>query len=96
MTKGTGCLLYIVTRIILLMQVDNIPGVRGVGKKTAVTLLKKFDCIDGIYENVDDVGKYRGLDSCICAPDTNQIGFDTRVSVYVSSFVISKYSGLRC
>lgn len=46
-------------------QVDNIPGVRGVGKKTAVTLLKKYDCIDGIYENVDDVGKYRRLDSCM-------------------------------
>jgi 5'-3' exonuclease len=45
--------------------VDNIPGVRGVGKKTAVTLLKKYDCIDGIYENVDDVGKDRGLDSCM-------------------------------
>lgn len=32
---------------------DNIPGVPGVGKKTAIELLKKYDSIEGIYENID-------------------------------------------
>ncbi|MBQ3008113.1 MAG: DNA polymerase I, partial [Oscillospiraceae bacterium] len=33
---------------------DNIPGVKGVGEKTAVSLLQKFGTLDGIYENIED------------------------------------------
>jgi len=33
---------------------DNIPGVPGVGPKTATELLLKFGTLDGIYENLDD------------------------------------------
>lgn len=33
---------------------DNIPGVAGVGPKTAGELLKKFGSLDGVYENVED------------------------------------------
>lgn len=36
---------------------DNIPGVRGIGPKTAVTLLQKFDNLDGIYENIESCTK---------------------------------------
>jgi len=31
---------------------DNIPGVKGIGPKTAVPLLKEFKTIEGIYENI--------------------------------------------
>ena len=31
---------------------DNIPGVPGIGEKTAVQLLQQFDTLDGIYENL--------------------------------------------
>jgi len=34
---------------------DNIPGVKGVGEKTAVSLLEKFDTLDNIYANLDKV-----------------------------------------
>ncbi len=34
---------------------DNIPGVKGVGEKTATALLKKFDTLDAIYQNIDQV-----------------------------------------
>ncbi|MCA1009906.1 DNA polymerase I [Halobacillus halophilus] len=34
---------------------DNIPGVPGVGEKTAVKLLKQFDTIDQLYDNLDQV-----------------------------------------
>ncbi len=33
---------------------DNIPGVAGVGPKTASDLLKKFGSLDGVYQNLDD------------------------------------------
>ncbi len=33
---------------------DNIPGVAGVGPKTATDLLLKFGSLDGVYEHLDD------------------------------------------
>src|SRR6185436_1711439 len=33
----------------------NIPGVAGVGEKTATELLQKYGSLDGIYEHLDDV-----------------------------------------
>ena len=33
---------------------DNIPGVAGVGPKTATDLLLKFGSLDGVYNNLDD------------------------------------------
>ena len=33
---------------------DNIPGVAGVGPKTAKELLAKFGSLDGVYENLED------------------------------------------
>jgi len=42
--------------------VDNIPGVPGVGRKTAATLLKHFDTLPGVFENLEAVPrlKFRG------------------------------------
>lgn len=34
---------------------DNIPGVRGIGPKTAVTLLEKYDTLDNIIANVGEL-----------------------------------------
>ena len=40
---------------------DNIPGIRGVGEKTAVQLISQFGSIEGILENVDKLkGKLAG------------------------------------
>ena len=39
--------------------VDNVPGVPGVGRKTAATLLKHFDTLDGVFENLDAVAKLK-------------------------------------
>lgn len=33
---------------------DNIPGVPGVGEKTAFALIQKFGSVDGVYQNIDD------------------------------------------
>ena len=33
---------------------DNIPGVKGIGEKTALNLLRSFGSLNGVYENLDD------------------------------------------
>ncbi len=40
---------------------DNIPGVAGVGEKTAATLIQNFSTLEGIYENIDDKRISRGV-----------------------------------
>ena len=34
---------------------DNIPGVRGIGKKTAAKLLAEYDTLDQVYENLEQL-----------------------------------------
>ncbi len=34
---------------------DNIPGVRGIGEKTAAELLQKYDTLDHIYAHLDEI-----------------------------------------
>lgn len=34
---------------------DNIPGVKGVGEKTALKLLHEYKTLDGIYENIENI-----------------------------------------
>lgn len=34
---------------------DNIPGIRGIGDKTAVKLLNEYKTLEAIYENVDNI-----------------------------------------
>lgn len=32
---------------------DNIPGVKGIGEKTAIKLLQQYGSLDGVYKNID-------------------------------------------
>lgn len=34
---------------------DNIPGVKGVGEKTAIDLLKTYGSLEGVYENIENI-----------------------------------------
>jgi len=34
---------------------DNIPGVRGIGEKTAINLIKEYGSLDSLYNNIDNV-----------------------------------------
>ena len=34
---------------------DHIPGVKGIGEKTAINLLVKYGSLDGVYEHLDDI-----------------------------------------
>ena len=34
---------------------DNIPGVKGIGEKTALKLLSEYSSLDGVYENIEKI-----------------------------------------
>jgi DNA polymerase-1 len=40
---------------------DNVPGVPGVGDKTAVELIQRFGSLDGVFENIDHLKNRRKL-----------------------------------
>jgi DNA polymerase-1 len=50
---------------------DNIPGVPGVGEKTAVKFLQQYGSIDALYEHIDEIG----------GPKTRQALLDAREQV---------------
>ena len=35
---------------------DNIPGVKGIGEKTAIKLIREYDTIENLYEHIDNIG----------------------------------------
>lgn len=36
---------------------DNVPGIAGIGPKTAAGLLQKYGTLEGIYNNLDEIGE---------------------------------------
>jgi len=42
---------------------DNVPGVRGVGEKTATQLLQQFGSVEGIYKHLDEIAAKRARTS---------------------------------
>lgn len=49
----------IVTDVFALMgdQVDNIPGIKGIGEKTAIGLMKTFGSLDNLLRNTDELAE---------------------------------------
>ena len=66
---------------------DNIPGVPGIGEKTAVKLLNDYETLDGIYENLDQItGSTKakleaGRDSAYMSKKLAEIMFDAPVGL---------------
>ena len=44
---------------------DNIPGVTGVGDKTAIKLLEKYGTMEKVYENIDEMNKSKRKENLI-------------------------------
>jgi DNA polymerase-1 len=38
-------------------SVDNVPGIKGIGEKTAVGLMREFGSLECLYENIDKISK---------------------------------------
>lgn len=53
---------------------DNIPGVKGIGKKGATDLVLQFDSLDDLYEHIDKVDKRR----------TKELLLDQKDNAYLS------------
>jgi DNA polymerase I len=70
---------------------DNIPGVRGVGEKTAAPLLQEYGSIEGIYKNIEKITK-KGLKDKLVNEKENAflsyqlatIKLDVQVGVHVN------------
>lgn len=75
---------------------DNIPGVPGVGEKTAVDLLQRYKTMDGIYENLweikDSVRKKleNGKESAEVSKKVAELWFDAPVQLDLESMDVTK------
>ncbi|MDR2558837.1 MAG: DNA polymerase I [Oscillospiraceae bacterium] len=74
---------------------DNIPGVKGIGEKTAFDLIKKYESIDYIYENLDTLEVSAGVkkklsdgkEMCFLSRRLGTIATDVPVSVVYGDYV---------
>jgi DNA polymerase-1 len=46
---------FLVTKALKGDSSDNIPGVKGIGEKTAGDLIKQYDTLDNLYEHLDEL-----------------------------------------
>lgn len=46
-------------------SIDNIPGVKGIGEKTAIALIQEFGSLDSLYENLDKVSGKKRVENLI-------------------------------
>ena len=63
--------------------VDNIPGVRGIGPKTAAELLRRFGSLEGIYRNIDTLRRGPRADISVAAKleaDVSNAGLSKRLA----------------
>ena len=76
---------------------DNIPGVPGVGEKTASSLLQQFGTLDGVYERLDEVkGKLRDRlaehrESAFMSREIGRIVIDLPVSLDLEEARTGRY-----
>lgn len=74
---------------------DNIPGVLGIGAKTAVKLLNKFDNLDNIYKSVNTLSKgvqkklVEGKENAILSKSLVELFRDPNI---LDGFDLAKYS----
>jgi len=77
---------------------DNIPGVKGIGEKTAVKLLTQYPTLDEIYAHLDEIGGHTaellraGKDSAYLSRDLARIRTDLGVKVDLSQAEISRFN----
>lgn len=76
---------------------DNIPGVKGIGEKTAVNLLTQYDTLDGIYDHIDEIkGATRtklesGQEMARISRELAQIQYDVPLTLDLDACVTHDY-----
>ncbi len=76
---------------------DNIPGVRGVGAKTAVKLLETYGTLEAIYDHLDEQPKglraklEEGRDSAFLSQQLARIVLDAPVTIDLEACVAEEY-----
>ncbi len=76
---------------------DNIPGVAGVGAKTALDLIQKFENIDYIYEHLDEIDIKKGVreklrndkEKAYLSLELGTIRTDAPIDVNINSYVVN-------
>jgi DNA polymerase-1 len=74
--------------------VDNIPGIAGIGEKTAMKLLAQYDSLEKVLENADNIGGKMGekikagRDNAILSKELATIITDVPVSFHEEDFCI--------
>lgn len=77
---------------------DNIPGVEGVGEKTAMNLLRQYGSLDGIYENAEDIPGKLGerirasKDVAYLSHKLSEIVCDAPVELDLKAAAVGKYN----
>ncbi len=54
-TYGTDPIRMIDLKALMGDSSDNIPGVKGIGEKTAINLISKYGSLDGVYSHIDEI-----------------------------------------
>ena len=65
---------------------DNIPGVKGVGAKTAEALIKEFETLDNIYANIEKIEKKR----------TKELLLEGKEMAYISKKLVTLSKDCHC
>lgn len=80
---------------------DNIPGVAGVGAKTALDLIQRFHTIDNIYENIENIDIKKGVrekllrdkEKAYLSLDLGTIRTNAPVDTDIASYIPGENSG---
>ncbi len=76
---------------------DNIPGVRGIGEKTALSLIQKYQTLEGVYENIDEIRGAQhtklaeGREMAFLSRDLGRICREVPLSKALSDFATKPY-----
>jgi len=77
---------------------DNIPGVRGIGNKTATPLLQKYGSVDSVYDHLDEISSARarnalekGRDNAFLSKRLVTIRTDVPVSLDLDSALFGDF-----
>jgi DNA polymerase-1 len=80
---------------------DNIPGVPGIGEKTALELLKEYKTLDNVYEHIDDIKPavqkklIAGKESAYMSKQIAEIWCDAPVTLDLDALDVTKLNAPR-